>query len=353
MAVLIEAISVVFRRGLIDERFPGGWAAFLGEAPNRTLFSDGDLGCIGFMHPDDVRKYVFYLQSFGLDFQIGGQTKDIAVVDQVRGFPTTSPWLSFGQVEKDGNPVSACWLASAAPGFVFVYRGWTFEGSLSQKPGFIDTEDLDQKVRFLKSENGLDVYLDLETGNEVYLARPKIPGQDDRDVFNRLVAICRESMELDARSEAARQSNDIEDGEIVFSRLSNELLPEVDTISAGAGRSLSIAHFAKGLILRILKQPAAAEPCFRRANELQPDVSNTLLELVRCLAEQGKFDDAIPFAREAVDCEPENTACLGNLAMTLFMVGEKDEARKHIEHALELDPDDVTNQLIFSNFENE
>lgn len=39
---------------MIGEKFPGGWAAFLGEAPNRTLFRDGDIGCIGFMHPDDV-----------------------------------------------------------------------------------------------------------------------------------------------------------------------------------------------------------------------------------------------------------------------------------------------------------
>jgi len=85
MAILIEAISVVFRKEAIDDKFPGGWTRFLNDAPNRTLFSDGELGCLGFMHPEDVEKYVFYLESFGLDFDIGGQTKDTAVVDQVRG----------------------------------------------------------------------------------------------------------------------------------------------------------------------------------------------------------------------------------------------------------------------------
>lgn len=57
MAVLIEAISVVFRKESIDDKFPGGWKRFVDEAPNRTLFSDGQIGCVGFMHPDDVASF--------------------------------------------------------------------------------------------------------------------------------------------------------------------------------------------------------------------------------------------------------------------------------------------------------
>ncbi len=327
MAVLIEAISVIFRKERIEENFPGGWTGFLDEAPNRTLFSDCEIGCIGFMHPDDVHKYVFYLESFGLDFDIGGQTKDIAVADQIRGFTIPSPWLSFGELDKDGNAVKASWLASGEPGFVFTRRGWQYEGSLSQKSGFVASEDVDDKVRFLRNENGLDVYLNLETGKEVYLGRPEIQGEDKQDVFERLRAICNEALTLEAETEVARRSKDVEQGGINFSRLVTEILPEVENISHGVGRNMSFAHFAKGLVLRILKQPESAETCFRRANELQPDVSNTLLELVRCLGEQGKHEDALPFAQKAVKCEPDSPAALGNLAMTLFLLGDKKEAR--------------------------
>lgn len=351
MAVLIEAISVVFRKKAIEETFPGGWTAFLGEAPNRTLFSDGDIGCIGFMHPDDVGKYVFYLESFGLDFDIGGQTKDIAVVDQIRGFAIPSPWLSFGELAKDGNNVKVCWLSSTDPNFIFTRRGWEFEGSLSQKAGFVASEDVEKKLRFLRNENGLDVYLDLETGKEVYLGRPEIKGEDKQEVFERLRGICNEVLTLDADSEKARRSNDVESGAIIFSRLAEGLLPEVEKIAGGVGRNMSFAHFTNGMILRILKDLESAETCFRRANDLQPDVSNTLLELVRCLGEQGKHEDALPFARKAVACEPDDPACLGNLAMTLLSVGQKDEARITIERALEIDPNDPVNRLIYSNFE--
>lgn len=351
MAVLIEAISVVFRKEKIDEQFAGGWTAFLGEAPNRTLFSDGDIGCIGFMHPDDVEKYVSYLESFGLDFDIGGQTKDIAVVDQIRGFTISSPWLGFGELDKDGNAVRACWLSSAEPGFVFTRRGWRFEGSLSQKPGFVPSEDVDKRVRFLRNENGLDVYLDLQTGNEVYMGRPEIRGSSKHEIFERLRAISTEALELEAQAETARASNDVEKAGMIFCRLTDELLPEADEISKGVGRNMPFAHFAKGLILRILKEPEFAEGCFRKALELQPDVSNTLLELVRCLGEQGKHLDALPFARKAVELEPENPACLGNLAMTLFLVGENEEGRRVIDKALEIDPADPINRMIYSNFQ--
>lgn len=262
-----------------------------------------------------------------------------------------SPWLHFGEIDKDGNRVKACWLASSESGFVFTRRGWHYEGSLSEKSGFVSSEDLDKKVRFLRQENGLDVYLELETGKEVYLGRPEIKGEDRQDVFERLRAICHEVLALEADGEKARRSNDVESGAIIFSRLVEGLLPEVDKIAGGVGRNMSIAHFTRGLILRVLKDPASAELSFRRANELQPGVPNTLLELVRCLGEQGKHQDALPFAREAVMYDPDDPSCLGNLAMTLFLVGDKKEARRTIERALEIDPADPTNRLIYSNFE--
>ena len=114
---------------------------------------------------------------------------------------------------------------------------------------------------------------------------------------------------------------------------------------------MSFAHFARGLLFRILKQHDSAETSFRVANYLQPNVTNTLLELVRCLGEQEKYVDAVPFARQAVEIEPDSPACLGNLAMSLFMIGKKDEALGYIERALEIDPLDQINRQIYQNFE--
>lgn len=350
MAILIEAISVVFRKKSIEEKFPGGWVSFLEDAPNRTLFSDGDIGCISFMHPQDVENYVFYLESFGLDFIIDDHTKDIAVIDQIRGFTIPSPWLRFGKVNKDGNTVSACWLATTQPDFVFTRRDWKFEGSLSKNSGFISTDDLKEHVRFLRHEDGLDVYLNLKTGKEVFMGRPSIGSESKQEVFEKLQIICTEALSLEREGDVARQNNDIEKGAIIYSRLVEGLLPEVEEVLIGPGQKFAFAHFTKGLILRILKELSSAEASFRKANELQPDISNTLLELVRCLGEQDKHEEALPFACRAAELEPNNQSCLGNLAMTLFLTGKKDEARLHIERALEIDPHDPINKLIYSNF---
>ena len=39
MAVLIEAISVVIKAEVIENRYPGGWSAFAASPPNRDSFA--------------------------------------------------------------------------------------------------------------------------------------------------------------------------------------------------------------------------------------------------------------------------------------------------------------------------
>ncbi|MBK9214639.1 MAG: tetratricopeptide repeat protein [Chloracidobacterium sp.] len=352
MAVLIEAISVIVRRRSIEERFPGGWRGFLSDAPNRTLYSDEEIASVSFMSADDVKAYIFYLESHGLDFEIGGKTVDISVVDQVRGFTTPSPWLEFGDLEKDGNLVKACWITGTEPNYVFTPRGWNYEGSLSQKPGFVPKEEFDQKLKFLREENGLEVYLDLQTNEERYVGRAHVTGETRGEIVRTLEGLCAVAHELDVEAQLARESKNESRGAEIFLRLSEELLPEAQRIARVPGRKLAFAHFTCGLILRVLKRQPEAEIYFRRANDLAPGTSHNLLELVRCLGEQGKYDEALLFAREAVACEPDNPACLGNLAMSLFIIGEKEEARLHLDKALAIDPNDTINRQILQNFLN-
>jgi hypothetical protein len=46
--------------------------------------------------------------------------------------------------------------------------GWTFEGSLSEHFIFVPNKKSMDRLKYLRSENGCDVFLDMSTGHEVF-----------------------------------------------------------------------------------------------------------------------------------------------------------------------------------------
>lgn len=66
MAVLVEAISVIVRRDAINQRFAGGWEAFVECVPNATLCYDADLARVGFMARADAQAFIHRLEVRGL-----------------------------------------------------------------------------------------------------------------------------------------------------------------------------------------------------------------------------------------------------------------------------------------------
>jgi len=186
MAVLVEAISIIVRRDAINARFSGGWRQFLAIVPNSTLCSDEDLARVGFMSPPDIEAFVRRLEGGGLTFLRDEQAVDMAVVDQMRGPTMPAEWLEFALLPLGGtvNKVAACWLFEEpriAAGIHMPAKGmnlatpdgWTYEDSLSANFKFVENEEMQEKLKFLRHEDGADVYLDRSTGKEVYVGRPQ------------------------------------------------------------------------------------------------------------------------------------------------------------------------------------
>ena len=173
MAVLIEATSVVVRVDALLQKFSGGWDAFKSVVPNQTLCADNEIVRVGFMSPQDVELFIKKLQDEGLEFLREGQAIDIAVADQMRGLTSACPWLEFGQVDMSGKGqrVAACRLLGSQLTQVVTPPGWKFEGSLSSTFGFVPSEHATKEMKFLRHENGLDVYLNPLTGKEMYVGR--------------------------------------------------------------------------------------------------------------------------------------------------------------------------------------
>ena len=195
--------------------------------------------------------------------------------------------------------------------------------------------------KFVRHENGRDVYVDTNTGKEGYVARPAVSINAEETLFTSLKALCQDALKLEAQCVPPSQSGDRPAS--YPPELTSRLLPEANRIATGPGREMAFAHFARGLILRILHRLPEAEAAFRKAHAIHPKEINTLRELVGCLGRQDKPTEALPFARQATEFYPEDSGAWGNLAMCLIDCGRRDDARNALSRALALDPEDPIN----------
>jgi hypothetical protein len=175
MAVLVEATSAVIRVQAIHDRYPGGWSTFVQKVSNNTLCSDNELARVGFMSINDCRIFVEGLESVGICFLKNGLSQDVVVADQLRGFTVPCDWAEFGRVNlSPTQSVSAAQLKGTIMRQVACPDGWKYDGSLSQNFGFVPTGKEDKSLRFLRHQDGMDVYLNLLTDQEVFIGRAYI-----------------------------------------------------------------------------------------------------------------------------------------------------------------------------------
>jgi hypothetical protein len=187
MAVLVEATSVIVRRDAIEARYSGGWDAFICAVPNQTLCCDDELARIGFMCPPDVKSFVDHLREKGLRFVEDGKAVDIAIVDQHDGPITKCEWLEIGKIQiAEKVIVSACWFRdSKLQGHGPTPAGsrmrlqtpidWKYVESISRDSVYIPSDEVKSRLIFLRSENGVDAALDLETWEVIYKGRTSRP----------------------------------------------------------------------------------------------------------------------------------------------------------------------------------
>lgn len=95
--------------------------------------------------------------------------------------------------------------------------------------------------------------------------------------------------------------------------------------------------FLRGCELEAVN-PAEAERAYRQALELDPDLSDAVLNLGVLLGETGRFDEAIALYRRAVKRLPDDPLLHFNLAVMLEDAGRIAEALAAYDACLALDP---------------
>ena len=121
MAVLIEAVSFIARRDLLDESWPMASEGFIADAPNGSVCADDYLVRIGFMGPDSTSEFIQHCLAQGLTrFEPDGSAADFVTVDQVVGLLTPCDWLTVGSVDYEGHQIRAArWVGDDSPCLIF------------------------------------------------------------------------------------------------------------------------------------------------------------------------------------------------------------------------------------------
>jgi hypothetical protein len=108
--------------------------------------------------------------SFGLDFKRDGSGTDISVALQGDGLALPCNWLDYGTIEiAPGQTVCAVWIKGSDNRQVCCPERWSFAKSLSRQYVVTTPDHVGKALTFLRHENGLDVYRDALTGQEVFI----------------------------------------------------------------------------------------------------------------------------------------------------------------------------------------
>ncbi len=164
MSVLVEALSLIIPRLVLDICYPGGAEAFmekmcLPEIPARLVCADDDLVSVSFLTIEQAKGVQDELLEIGIVLVDEKQFVDMAFLDQRFGPTMPCEWLEWNS-HPEGY--TYCWKRGTNPDPMHAPEAWTPEQSRQ-----LTREDIrDEPGRFmmLADEDGIETWLDLSTG---------------------------------------------------------------------------------------------------------------------------------------------------------------------------------------------
>jgi hypothetical protein len=164
LSVLVEALSLIIPRKVLDLSYPGGTDAFMRrmcdpEVPSRRVCADDQLVSVSFLTGDDAQVVGRQLLDHGIVAVDEGHFQEMAFVDQRQGPTMPCDWLEWRRHEEG---YTYCWVAGTDPEPMRAPADWTPE----QSRAFIFHDIRDEPGRCLKlaEEEGREIWIDFQTG---------------------------------------------------------------------------------------------------------------------------------------------------------------------------------------------
>lgn len=164
MSVLIEAVSLVVPRVLLELRYPDGKNGFFAEmsrpsAEARYVCADCHLVSASFFTPEAAERAAAVLVSAGMLDVEDDQYRDFALVDQKYGPLLHCHWLIWSP---HPTGYTSAWLAGTDKAALATPDGWTVAQSLRLMR--TEVSAITGDILELSEDNGIVTWLDFRSG---------------------------------------------------------------------------------------------------------------------------------------------------------------------------------------------
>jgi hypothetical protein len=167
MSVLVEALSLIIPRTVLDVSYPGGTDAFMRkmcepDIPSLLVCADDELVSVSFPGAQAATAVSAQLLDLGIIAVDEDCFMEMAFVDQAVGPTMPCDWIEW---RKDEAGYTCCWLAGTDPDPMHAPLNWT--PGQSHHQGCQDHREEPGRCVKLADDDGTETWLDFKTGHVV------------------------------------------------------------------------------------------------------------------------------------------------------------------------------------------
>jgi len=321
VAVVLEGCVVVARRAAVEATLPGGLARWYEVAPNRVACADHALCAVGFMVQSDAAAFLLRLEELGVAAERDGAYRDAALVNADGPWQHACEWLRVGRYAG----VDAVWMVGHDPEPLVVPLVWRPNRLLSV------SAEAARRFTFLRVDGSVEVFLDTETGDEVYRARTTPADVLEPEIERRFKAVIERIQPLLTFTGIPKRLGVLE---------RRRLAKAIAELEAMASDTRGRIWWFLGMARRSASDPAGAFEAFERAYRLHPENEAFSRELAaQCLA-LGRGRQAVVVCERTCTLFPRDAGLRANLAMACLVADDLPRAKAEVQRALEMAPAD-------------
>lgn len=345
MSLLIEGISVVTKKTIIEEKYRGGFNQYAEDCPNYTFCADEHLTCIMFQTFDDAFRWVRRLEIQGLVFINKGKFIETAVVSDAGGPIKPCDWLIFSRARSrlfnldlsTDIKISVCRMTGTQPGKLAMPEDWVLSDMFCLGTEYIPINERYNRLQFVEHKDGIEVFMDNLVCEKIHIGRPLGGGDQllmSRDFSNKGFELVKHYFNAPIFGsspevpEAAKEQRKINLG-IQYLKESVRLHP-YDWVT----------FWYLGKAYRAIEDFRQAYGHFKSAYNLYTKDADVYKDLMETCWKLKKSEEANSVARAALRLWPQDPEWVAYYGWSLLKVGQSQKAKKRWEKALRMNPED-------------